>query len=265
MNSSQHQRSVERIECDGFTIVQAAFAPDECQQVAHDLDAALAACSDEATSLRRANGAIYGARNLLEVFPAAKTLWRRPPLLELLADVLGGDFGLVRGLYFNKPPDGNWSLPWHQDLTIAVADHSLPSERFRNRTMKAGVPHVEAPDELLQRMLTLRIHLGDVTAENGPLQVLPGSHVGRDARPSFRSPVTILAAAGDVLAMRPLLSHPSASSQSGTIHHRRVIHLEFSAGGELPDGYRWHQYLPAEAKQCREMLPHLQSRQRRSN
>jgi len=229
----------------GFAIVRRAFSRPECEVVASQLNAALSACSDEATALRRANGVIYGARNLLAVYPAANSLWRKGPLLDLLAVVLGPEYGLVRGLYFDKPPEGNWSLPWHRDLTIAVADHSRPSERFRNRTVKAGVPHVEAPDEVLKQMLTLRIHLDDVTQENGPLVVLPGSHIGRDAQPANRPPATILAAAGDVLAMRPLLSHSSAPSQEGTAHHRRVIHLEFAAHRKLPDGYCWHQFIPA--------------------
>ena len=254
-----------QIETDGYAIVPQMYAANECQQLADALYAALSCCTDDATSLRRANGAIYGARNLLAIFPAAKTLWRKQPLLDLLTDVLGDGFGLVRGLYFDKPADGNWSLPWHQDLTIAVEDHSLPSKRFRNRTLKAGVPHVEAPDEVLQQMLTLRIHLDEVTAENGPLQVLPGSHVGRDSSKAFRPPETILAAAGDVLAMRPLLSHASLSSHSSTARHRRVIHLEFSAGGELPDGYRWHQFVPVRAEFRAVLLPHLQSRGGRSN
>ena len=235
---------LQQIEKDGFTVVPQVYAAGEYQQLAADVQAVLSCCTDDGTSLRRANGAIFGARNLLNIFPSARTLWRKPPLLELLVNVLGDDFGLVRGLYFDKPPHGNWSLPWHQDLTIAVEDHSLPSERFRERTMKAGVPHAQAPDEVLQRMLTLRIHLDDVTAENGPLTVLPGSHLGRDSDPAFQPPVTILAAAGDVLAMRPLLSHASVSSVPGTSRHRRILHLEFSAAGELPDGYRWHQFIP---------------------
>ena len=76
-----------------------------------------------------------------------------------LAEVLGEECGLVRGLYFDKPPDQSWSLPWHRDQTIAVADNRLPTTYFRNPTKKEGVLHVEAPRELLQQMLTLRIHL----------------------------------------------------------------------------------------------------------
>jgi hypothetical protein len=235
--------SREQIASCGFTIVTATFDPAQCRQIGDQLAAALAEISDDKTVLRRANGAIYGARNLLAAFPPSRTLWRTPPLIALLTDVLGSACGLVRGLYFDKPPDATWSLPWHQDLTIAVRDHSLPSERFQNRTFKAGVPHVEAPEEILRNMLTLRIHLDDATPDNGPLQVLPGSHAARDAA-ATGPPVTILAAAGDVLAMRPLLAHCSGVSHPHVTQRRRVIHLEFAASSNLPDGYAWHDFLP---------------------
>jgi hypothetical protein len=229
---------------DGFAIVRGVFATRECEQIATGVMQALEACTDARVALRRANGALYGARNLFAIYPPAASLWRRPQLVDLLKSVLGPQFGLVRGLYFDKPPEATWSLPWHQDLTIAVRHHSLPSERFRNRTTKAGVPHVEAPDEVLRQMLTLRIHLDDATPDNGPLQVLPGTHIGRDA-PATRPPVTVLAAAGDVLAMRPLLSHCSGIAVPNATAHRRVIHLEFAASPVLPDGFTWHDFIPA--------------------
>ena len=224
------------IEADGWAIIPEVFDEGECCEIAEKLAAALAACSDAAGSLRRANGATYGARNLLDLFPEAMRLWRRPPLVDVLTDVLGTGYGLVRGLFFDKPPEGSWSLPWHRDLTIAVHEHRS-SGVFRNPTTKAGVPHVEAPDAVLRQMLTLRIHLDDVTPANGPLQVVPGAHTGRDA-PAERPPVTILAQAGAVLAMRPLLLHASGESRSPKLH-RRVIHLEFAGCKELPEGYRW--------------------------
>jgi hypothetical protein len=231
---------IDSINQEGFALIPGVFSPSECERLAAELHETLAACQDENVSLRRQGGVIYGARNLLDIFPPARTLWQRPPLGELLAAVLGPDSGLVRGLFFDKPPQGNWSLPWHQDLTIAVVDHSLPSERFKNRTMKAGVPHVEAPRELLERMVTLRIHLDEVTDENGPLQVIPGSH---HDNPSHRLPHTVLASAGDVLAIRPLVSHASGPSAAETSRHRRIIHLEFAADAELPDGYQWRHFI----------------------
>lgn len=231
------------VAADGFVIAEAMYSTDECSRFAGELHAALDGCADERAALRRANGALYGARNLLTVFAPAVELWRRPRLTSLLTAVLGPQFGLVRGLYFDKPPENTWSLPWHQDLTIAVRDHSLPSERFKCRTVKAGVPHVEAPDEILQQMLTLRIHLDDVTSENGPLIVAPGTHRHRGAA-ATGEPATIFARAGDVLAMRPLLSHSSGASEPTTTRHRRVIHLEFAGCRQLPDGYAWQQFVP---------------------
>jgi hypothetical protein len=233
----------EQLAKDGFDIVGGVVAADECRRFAAEIQAALQACDDQSASLRRANGTIYGARNLLDQYPPARKLWRRPPIVELLSSVLGPTFGLVRGLYFDKPPHGSWSLPWHRDLTIAVQEHGPIGGAFRNPTTKAGVPHVEAPDEVLHQMLTLRIHLDAATPENGPLQVVPGSHTSRDANPTCE-PVPILVGAGDVLAMRPLLVHCSGESQAGCTIHRRVVHLEFAASPTLPDGYQWRQFFP---------------------
>jgi hypothetical protein len=50
--------------------------------------------------------------------------------------------------------------------------------------------------------------------------------------------------AGDVLAMRPLLLHASGVSHHDAASHRRVIHLEFAADRQLPDGFAWHTFLP---------------------
>jgi hypothetical protein len=236
------------IEELGFTLLPGVYTAEECAAIASALEQALHATADDAVALRRQNGVLYGARNLLDVFPQVQSLWRRPRLLELLEIELGERCGLVRGLYFDKPPAGNWSLPWHQDLTIAVRDNTLPSDQFRNRTTKAGVPHVEAPRELLERMLTLRIHLDDVDAENGPLEVLPGSHrlIGT-AEVTPHASRAIHTSAGGVLAIRPLVSHASGPSAPGTIRHRRVIHLEFAASPVLPDGYQWRHFFSATA------------------
>ena len=141
--------------------------------------------ADEASALPH-NGVIYRARNLLALYPQARRLWGRQAVIDLLTAVLGEGFGLVRGLYFDKPPHGNWSLPWHQDLTIAVKDHSLPSEHFRNRTLKAGVPHVEAPDEVLRQMLTLPIHVDDATRRTDLCKCCQGLHSGATQPPIAR-------------------------------------------------------------------------------
>lgn len=220
---------------DGYAMLPGVFDVGEIESLVERLAAALQ--SDDPAVLR-SRGQTYGSRDLISLLPELRELPRRPILKEFIAEVLGPEAGLVRALFFDKPPDRRWSLPWHKDRTIAVKNNTLPSDHFRRPTTKAGIPHVEAPDSLLATMLTLRLHLDAMTAENGPLSVVPGSHLSDESA----MPVEIHAAAGDVFAMRPLLSHSSSLPLEGTSMHRRIVHLELAPCRSLPDGYQWHTF-----------------------
>ena len=230
----------------GFAIIPSIFAPAEVDEMVTGIESAMLRAAEAEGPIRDKSGTVYAGRNLLRLFEPARSIWRREPLLELLRDVLGPDVGLVRVLYFDKPPERTWALPWHKDLTIAVKPHVGESTLFSKPTLKAGVPHVEASREVLETMLTLRIHLDDMTEENGPLLVVPGSHhLGKVPVASYESARTILGSRGDVLAMRPMLAHRSISSREGTTRHRRVLHLEFTGLPNLPDGFEWHDFIVA--------------------
>jgi len=194
-------------------------------------------------NIKTSLGETYAARNLIKLAPELATMWRCDRLVDLL----------LRVLYFDKHPNRTWTLPWHQDMTIAVQDNSLPSNVFCKPTTKSGVAHVEASEDVLKGMLTLRIHLDEVTDDNGPLKVIRGSHHGKvsdqtaNATSQSHAVDTIYAAAGDVLAMRPLISHASGASTPGTTRHRRILHLEFSGQPKLPDGFQWSHFITNEA------------------
>ena len=232
---------IPTLDRDGFSLVRGAFTPTECDRLLAEWAAACA--SDGTGVMRSAAGTVYGARNVLDLWPAAVRVVRQPALREAVRAALGPGFGLVRVLYFDKPPGESWALPWHKDLAVAVKDNRLPSTEFGRPTRKYGVPHAEAPAWLLGRMLTARLHLDEVTEENGPLRVIPGSH--RDGKESAAggNEVRVLCGRGDVLLMRPLVSHCSGHSADDTRRHRRILHLEFSAVRELPDGYEWHTFI----------------------
>ena len=233
----------EALDRNGFTLLGEVFDGAEIDELATELSRVLAVASSEPGAIRSYAGSVYAARNVLDLFPPAIDVWQREPLIEVLGETLGPEFGLVRGLYFDKPPERSWSLPWHKDLTIAVERNDLPTANFLHPTHKAGVAHVEAPRKLLESMLTLRIHLDPVTPENGPLRVIAGSHRDDEASNEEDGAMqAILCQRGDVLAMRPLLSHSSGNSAPGTTRHRRVLHLEFAANRRLPDGYAWHEF-----------------------
>lgn len=231
------------VETEGFCILRSAVGL-ECIDRLNDCCAKAFRTDINAENARSSQGHIYAARNVIDFIPEVKTVWQKGAMAELLLELLGDDFGLVRALFFDKPPDRTWALPWHKDATIAVADNALPSEHFSRPTLKAGVPHVIASDAILGQMLTLRIHLDDVDDTNGPLKVIPRSHFSKDnIGDGPESAVTIFASAGDVLAMRPLIDHASGSSKEGAARHRRILHLEFAGMPELPDGYRWHRFV----------------------
>lgn len=196
-------------------------------------------------SVRHQQGAVYAVRNVLEIWPLARGIAQIPRLQKILRETLGPEYGLVRGLYFNKPPEQTWSLPWHKDLMIAIREPGNPGAGYSPPRMKLGVPHTEPPLSVLDAMLTVRIHLDEMTIENGPLQVLPGSHrTGKTLQMQPFAPVELHCRAGDVLLMRPLLVHASGKSLPGTTQQRRILHLEFATSRTLPGGATWWEFYP---------------------
>jgi ectoine hydroxylase-related dioxygenase (phytanoyl-CoA dioxygenase family) len=183
-----------------------------------------------------------GARNLLE-HAFVRDLAKQTAIRGVAARVLGDGCFAVRALLFDKTPQANWKVVWHQDLTIATQVRAeVPG--YGPWTEKAGVPHVQPPVPVLEQMLAVRIHLDPCRADNGPVRVIDGSHrVGRlspdtidDLRQS-RPVVDCVAEQGAILAFRPLILHASAPSQSP--NHRRVIHVEYAAC-ELAPPLEWH-------------------------
>jgi hypothetical protein len=244
LNSTAEQSILNQLSVYGYTWIPSALSADECVSTGQELDRVLAT----STSSLRDGTHIYGARNLLDVFPRALEWVAKPSIAEACEQILGPDWGVVRGLYFDKPPGGSWSLAWHQDLTIAVGDNRISSTEFTHPTRKAGVGHFEAPTWLLKRMLTLRFHLDPMLADNGPLLVQPGSHLAgklvEGEKPSSDEIRELHCDAGDCLLMRPLLSHSSRLSADDCPNRRRIVHLELTGCKHLPDGIRWHRYIP---------------------
>lgn len=194
--------------------------------------------------VRRSEGAVYAARNVVDVVPEVVEAWRSPTLVEFVTRYLGPDSGLVRILFFDKPPEQTWALPWHKDLLIATQPFNA-QEGYSTPRPRAGVPHTEPPLAVLKSMVTLRLHLDEITEENGPLRIASGTHsTGKTLKLDGYEQRTILTAAGDVFVMSPLLVHCSGSSDPGTKRHRRILHLEFSSMPALPGGVQWHFWSP---------------------
>ena len=227
---------------DGFYIIGSALTDAQCDRLLKQIETA---SQTNQGSIRSSQGTVYAARNLIDHLDNLIPLVRSTGLCDHLKDAIGNDCGLVRVLYFDKPSDRSWTLPFHKDLTIAVEDNSLPTNHLSKPTRKAGVDHVEASEAVLENMLTLRIHLDEVTTANGPLQVIPQSHLsGKTIVAYEHDPVKILVQRGDVLAMVPMIAHGSGHTEPEKQLRRRILHLEFCGTSALPDGYQWKHFLP---------------------
>ena len=200
----------------------------------------------EALELEQADhsrlGKTFAMRDVFAESPELLEIASTPPLLSLARSLAGAEARPTKATYFDKRPEANWSLPLHQDLTITVhAQADLPG--YTHWSMKAGVPHVQPPVPVLEGIVALRIHLDDCPADNGALEVVPGSHLqGRISAAELRMmhlegrAVICPAQAGDVLAMRPLLVH--GSSKARIPKRRRVLHVEY-ATTELDAPLQW--------------------------
>jgi hypothetical protein len=158
------------------------------------------------------------------------------------ASILGEECHPVRAILFDKTPETNWSLGWHQDRTIAVRER-VETDGFGPWTVKQGLVHVEPPFDLLAGMVTLRVHIDQVAATNAPLLIAPGSHklgripVGEIAEIVHRlGTATCLADRGDIwLYATPILHSSETATQPS---HRRVLQVDFAVG-ELRGELEW--------------------------
>lgn len=175
-----------------------------------------------------------------------------PELSELLgargsigvrvAGVLGRATRPVRMILFDKSATTNWALGWHQDRTIVVRNREkVPG--FGPWTTKSGLLHVAPPIDLLERMMTIRIHLDPVPETNAPLLIAPGSHLlARVAEAEIANAVerhgvvACLAEAGDIWAYSTPILH--ASDAAAEPRRRRVLQVDYAAE-DLPGGLEW--------------------------
>ena len=128
-------------------------------------------------------GPVHGAghRGLLDM-PEMITFARSESLLALVRPYLTAFPFPVRAIYFDKSPESNWLVPWHQDLTIAVKEEA-EARGFGPWSVKDGVPHVQPPDALLGSMLTVRLHLDDADETNGALRYFRARTASDACRP----------------------------------------------------------------------------------
>ena len=97
-----------KFERDGVEIRKTLLSRDIIEFVKSDMDL-------ESEKLRK-----YGVRNLEKRFDSISVLADSANLLSIAESLLNAPVKLVRALFFDKTPDKNWFVTWHQDKTVTL-------------------------------------------------------------------------------------------------------------------------------------------------
>ncbi len=102
---------------------------------------------------------------------------------------------------------------------------------------------MQAPQEVMENIITVRINLDVDNREKGCLKLVPKTHKLGILTPQQiqeiaqqKKVITCHLNSGDALIMSPLILH--SSSKATKPSNRRVIHLEYS-DYQLPGGLSW--------------------------
>lgn len=222
--------AVKQLKHNGSSILNYVYSQREVRHIHRILDKAI----------KREGQPTHAMRQLLQSVPALKGALMNRNLLKIIRQI-DPDAFLTKAIYFDKTPESNWFVSWHQDIPINVAE-KIEVPGYDKWTTKDGVISVCPPEAISKNRFSIRIQLDDTDAQNGALRILPGSHkkVLSDSEIKLivenSVPVTCEVSAGGVQLMKPLLLH--ASSKSRSQKRRRVIHLEFASVG-LEGGLVW--------------------------
>jgi phytanoyl-CoA hydroxylase len=203
---------VDRYRTDGYVVVRSVLDEDEivaCRAEVDRLERVLDATPDDETAIRvlwhePAGEArrIKHIEPIIDVSDVFAELARNRRVTAAAAAMFGGEVSLFEDKLIAKPPGGG-GLPWHQDWSCCWRAHT-------------------------DQLITCFVSLDDAGAENGGLQVIPGTHGDRTCLPfadegKFTARVSpeaveraVLPAlqAGDMIAFDPYLLHHSARNVS---------------------------------------------------
>jgi ectoine hydroxylase-related dioxygenase (phytanoyl-CoA dioxygenase family) len=189
----------------GYSIIEGVFARTDMERVLEGLSS---------TMLARTKA---GARHVLGV-PVVLDLAADPRMLIIATKFVGPGAVPFRATLFDKSRSANWLVVWHQDTALPLR------RRFEDTTWgpwssKAGVLYAHAPSWALEEVVALRVSLDDSSSTNGPLRVLPNTHLSgvlTDAAIEHlvrnTTPMDCVARSGGVVAIRPLTVHASSKS-----------------------------------------------------
>src|SRR5882762_8822458 len=150
----------DAIEQHGYFVFSPRFSPQELRPL-----------QDAFGGIKRSRA---GIRHALRI-EAVASIAPDPRLFEIAKEVLGGAVVPYHATLFEKSPDANWLVVWHQDTALPLRERKDVTG-WGPWSVKEGITYAHAPASALSKVLALRLHLDDSTRANGPLRLLPSTH-----------------------------------------------------------------------------------------
>lgn len=198
--------------------------------------------------LKRSNALQYEKQeisdfNMITRIPFVNELAHSHQLISLVMLVLGENAFPINAFVLDKTKNNNWGLDWHQDLKIAVKT-KIETAGYYNWTVESGIIHTIPPKEILEKRLSVRIHMDDCLIENGAIIIAPKSHqfgiIKNKAEVEKITNDKVLYCEikkGGIMFFTPLLLHKSPYSM--TDKKRRILQIDY-VGSPLPNGLEWY-------------------------
>lgn len=232
MNLDHHKNSIQE---NGFTVINNVFSEEEIKKIGEIIQNI-----DTSKETFRKSEDLFAIRQFLKEIPQVRELVFNENIKNIITEIFGEKYFVVKSIYFDKPERSNWYVAYHQDLTISV-DKKTDLPGFGPWTTKQNQFAVQPPIDILENIFTIRIHLDDTDEYNGALKVIPKSHAKGIYRPetidwSVETETICRVHKGGIMLMKPLLLHGSNRTTNGK--KRRVIHIEFS-DRQLPKELKW--------------------------
>ena len=102
MHKIKMKKELENI---GFTIIESIYSKEEIDEILKYLND------------REISGQ-FGVREILFKNPEIKSIVFNENLINIIEQISPKCTKSIKSIYFDKPPNSNWVVNWHQDLTI---------------------------------------------------------------------------------------------------------------------------------------------------